>query len=357
MGGKIFQQGANALSTPRMQKSAYLYMLKKVHHILDSLTGTERVEGYKTPISAPGKERFGDIDVLIFKTASAEELKDGKPDFRPFLLQLQKAFGAVRKTHTISGCSASYALRWPIEYRVPAPEDGSKLLELTSCLEPQHHYVQVDVTVTHSRALFDWQYVVNSHSGPFMFLGPSLHNVLLKGEPKGLFLRVQEMKDAGQKSGSYIHLTSDPKAMCDVVGWDYDKLTDPDGFKTTTELFEFIASSKYFLSLAEKSEEDASAESSIEDSATVSSAGSSGGNNKTRNRLRREPLRQWDKEFLPTTYDNPKYKGDIPNVRRVREEMFRRFPHAREAYQAKLDKFLAEKRDKKVRKAIKNVFP
>lgn len=359
MGGKIFQQGVNALSTPRMPKPAYLYMLKKVHDILDGLRGSERVRAHKTPIPAPGKERFGDIDVIIFKTVSAEELKDGKPDFRPFLLQLQKAFGAVQKTRTTSDCSASYALPWPARYAVDRPEDESNLPEMLPGLsiDSQHHFIQVDVTVTHSRTLFDWQYMVNSHSGPFMFLGPSLHNVLLKGEPKGFYLRVQEMKDAGQKSGSYIHLTSNPKEMCEVVGWDYKKLTNPDGFTTSNELFEFIASSRYFLPKAEKSDEDAYVEGSTEDSATASSAGSSEGNTKTRKRLRREPLREWDKEFLPSTVGNPDYQRKIPDPSLVREEMFRRFPHAREAYQAKLDKFVAAKRDEKVRKAIKNVFP
>ena len=345
MGGKIFQQGANAITTPRMPKRVYDHMRDHVFGILDSLKDTDRIEDRKTAIPAPCKEHFGDIDVLVYKTLGAEDSKDGKPDFRPFLMQLQKAFGAVQKTRTTGDSGASYALPWPVKYEIPRDEINKSFTGFS--LAPEHHFVQVDIKVTNSKALFNWQYVVDSHSGPFMFLGPSLDVVCLKGEPKGFFLRVQEMKDAGVKSGSFIHLTSDPEEVCDIVGWDHEKLTNVDGFATNTDLFNFIASSRFFDPKAyrlDKSEETAHCKSSAS-----SAAGSEGSSNSSEGKKeKREPLKTWYQYFVPTSLDDPKYKGTELHAYEIREEMFVRFPHARDAYHVTLNKFLAEQDRKSV---------
>lgn len=345
MGGNIFQQGANALSTPHMPRPVYLHMLRKVHTILDGLRGNERIETHKTPIPAPGKAVFGDVDVIIYKTVATEDLKNGKPDFGPFLMQLQSAFGAVSKARTSEPHTASYAIPWPTGYTVPQLEDKYKEMLpgmlRGSSLESRHHFVQVDVKVTHSRTLFDYMYLHDSHSNPFSFLGSSLKKVLLTADSKGLHLLVQEMKAAGQNSNISIDLTSDPKKVCDIVGWDYDRLVDSNGFETTQEMFQFFASSKYFRPPREKSAE--------EEAVSLTK--------KELRKRQREIMRQWFEDFLPTTMNNPSYQRSIPIAEEVREEMFQIFPHARLAYQEKLDKFLPKNRDDRVRGSIRVALP
>lgn len=364
MGGKIFQQGANAISTPRMPRAVYLHMHQHVHSILDGLRDNLLVEDHKTPVSAPEKTKFGDVDVLVLKTAALEDMKMGKPDFRPFLLKLEKVFGAVRKSRSTDEYSASYALPWPEQYKVPElPAEEQAKLPVTLqglSLEPKFHYVQVDIKVIHSRTLFDYTYMVDSHANPFTFLGASLSDVGLSAGPRGLRLRVQEIRDAApvhhkkdnkddkelqrqgpQKKNTTIDLTCNAKEVCEVVGLDYDTLMKPDAFTTYIDYFDTLANSKYFSLKAaeyEVSQNFSESKSAI------------------RKKLEREPYRQWVQEYLPHAINQEEFKHEIPTIDEVKEQMFKRFPHAEAAYNFKLKQFLDKKNDDNMRRIIRDTL-
>lgn len=60
MGGKAFTSGLEPLLTPRMPPEMYHLVKKHIHSIL-----SKHFEHVGTPIEAPGKTDYGDLDFLV----------------------------------------------------------------------------------------------------------------------------------------------------------------------------------------------------------------------------------------------------------------------------------------------------
>ena len=124
MGGHAFT--AIGLSTPRMPPEVY-YMLRD--HYLQLLSGFYTQTA--TPIEAPRKATYGDVDILVSLPRSTSTSSES----------IVKALGAERTTAVLGSPTTSFALAYP---NLP----GS--------------FVQLDLHLS-SPDTFHWQLVHQSH--------------------------------------------------------------------------------------------------------------------------------------------------------------------------------------------------
>ncbi|KAF4435755.1 hypothetical protein F53441_13459 [Fusarium austroafricanum] len=110
MGGKAFTHGKYRLETPRMPREVYLYVKNQVIRDL-----TETFRWIDTPIEAPGKTDFGDIDVFVSQGVGCNIDKN-------YLIGvIENAIGAEYKLvepgkDRVAG---SFAIPWPDELPLP----------------------------------------------------------------------------------------------------------------------------------------------------------------------------------------------------------------------------------------------
>lgn len=115
MGGSAFAAGASPLHTPRMPKAIYETVKSQCHAAL-----RDYYDRVASPIDGPGKEDFGDVDILL---ACPKHSPASREDT---LNELLKTLGAVNmiadKGKDISG---HFAIPWPDEGNL-APLESSR---------------------------------------------------------------------------------------------------------------------------------------------------------------------------------------------------------------------------------------
>ncbi len=133
MGGNAFTSGPEALRTPRMNPSTYFVQRDHYIVLLRSL-----YYDVGTPIEAPCKTSFGDLDFLVSNPISEEPSKDAIATY----------LHAARRT-TGPNPTTSYA--------VPCPNSPSS-------------FVQIDIHRCSTKS-YKWQLFHQSHGG--MWASPS----------------------------------------------------------------------------------------------------------------------------------------------------------------------------------------
>ena len=206
MGGKAFTSGPTPLFTPRMPPELY-YRLRD-HYI--SLLSTYYTQA-ATPIEAPCKTSYGDIDVLVCQPKSISVNTD----------TLAKVLDAVRKFSTPGSLTASFAVPYP---------------------GLQDTYVQLDVHVC-PPGLFEWQLFHQSHGDLWNLLGTTIRPVGLTANDVGLHVRVPEIEEVNRKRGM-LFLTSEPDQVLDFLGQDRDKYERP--FESVEALYHFVLGCRWF---------------------------------------------------------------------------------------------------------------
>ena len=206
MGGKAFTSGPTPLFTPRMPPELY-YSLRDYYISLLSTYYTQAA----TPIEAPCKSSYGDIDVLVSQPKSISVNTD----------TLAKALDAVRILSTSGSPTASFAVPYP----------G---LENT--------YVQLDIHVC-PPGLFEWQLFHQSHGDMWNLLGTTIRSVGLTANDVGLHLRIPEIEEVNRRR-SMLLLTSEPDQVLDFLGLDRDKYERP--FGSVEALYQFVLGCRWF---------------------------------------------------------------------------------------------------------------
>lgn len=108
MGGKVFTSGPLALYTPRLCRKVYEQMQEHCFAVLKPMFPL-----VKSPVEAPEKVTFGDIDILISLQASSftkDEIK--QPDKAAIWAAVKKELRAVR-THQETKLIMNIAIPWP----------------------------------------------------------------------------------------------------------------------------------------------------------------------------------------------------------------------------------------------------
>lgn len=150
MGGNVFSPGGpDDLRTPRMRPSVYYNVKAKCHAALKNCGFSQVV----TPIEAPEKESFGDVDILAClegtELPSTAQLDASKWD------EIEKALGAIRSSpqcrvspdKKIIVDSKSFAIPWPAGL---SPAGDPKAA-------PGPAYIQIDVRLCDTRQDLEWR--------------------------------------------------------------------------------------------------------------------------------------------------------------------------------------------------------
>lgn len=205
MGGKIFAHLKPPLSTPRMPPALYTSLRSQYLSLLSAL-----YTQVGTPIEAPEKPSYGDIDILV-----------ADPISPPPSTSLSTALGAKASLTAPASPATSYA--------VPHPELPNA-------------YVQLDVHVCEP-STFAWELFHHSHGDLWNILGSTIRIFGLTANNVGLQLRIPEI-DTLDRRQSLLHLTSDADAVLDFLR--LDRRGRWRAFASVEELFAYAASTRFF---------------------------------------------------------------------------------------------------------------
>ncbi|KAL8674852.1 MAG: hypothetical protein Q9168_000738 [Polycauliona sp. 1 TL-2023] len=204
MGGKAFTNGPESLLTPRLPPAIYRCLLEDFQVKLAAF-----FHQVASPIEAPDKVTFGDIDLLAAEPR--------KPPFD--ISAIAKALNAKR---TISS-KPLYSLA------VPYPGlEGS--------------FVQLDIQVCDS-SLFQWELFHKSHGDLWNLLGTSIRPFGLTANDTGLYLRIPEIEHEHRKR-AMVFLTADPGTVLDFLSLDRMSASRP--FDSTEAMFDFVCSGRFY---------------------------------------------------------------------------------------------------------------
>ncbi|KAL5352484.1 hypothetical protein ACLOAV_002432 [Pseudogymnoascus australis] len=317
MGGNVF----TTLSTPRMPPSVYFPIRDRCHAILSAY-----YTHVCTPLEAPEKETFGDIDILVHGPL---------PNPPAPISELGAALNAAASVlPRAENPEANYAIPWPSSELTPAdPADPA------SREDEQNRFIQIDLLTLPTPTTFHYQALTHAHSGLFILLGPSLRASGLILTPTSLSLRIPSI-ELHRRRGSTIPLTSTPSAILDFLGLERD--TYWKRFETVEGMFEYVASSRLFTTRTRAVEGE-------EEEGKVK--------HRNRRNSRRPLFVRWKEEFLPRVREEGRYDRAVPSRDEIREEAFAAWPPTRELYEEKARAFEVERQLEEVGKLIREGVP
>lgn len=337
MGGAAFSSGENALYTPRMPKDVYETVKGRCHAILRDL-----YVHVASPIDGPGKQDFGDIDILLACP------KDGtSTDEYEGLSAVAKALGATRCIVS-QGASSNLALPWPTLDPAPAPEGNISVPETEAKDEhAEDKHIQVDIQIFSSVRDMEWVLFKHGHGDIWSILGSIMRPYGLTVDEGALWLRVPEIEQAN-KNRAKVFLTSEPSEVLEFVGLPTGKYFE-EPFKDAHAMYEYVAQCRMFSVPPLKPAQDRK-DASAEDLEKLKS-------NDRRRMQQRPAFRSFFDEFVVQC----RSAGRFPERRTSREEItkeaFARF-NVEAEFKARRDAFLLEKQKETIwNKLIKGSVP
>lgn len=205
MGGKAFTSGVAPLRTPRMPPEVYYSLRDQYLSLLSTLYAQ-----VATPIEAPSKVSYGDIDILVSQPTTPSVSTEC----------LAKILGAERFT-TPGAATTSFALPYP---------------------NLSENHVQVDVHICPTPT-FHWQVFHQSHGDLWNLLGTTIRPFGLTANDVGLHLRIGEIEDLNRKR-SLILLTNEPSAVLELLGLDEKSYHRP--FESEEAMYEYVVGCRFF---------------------------------------------------------------------------------------------------------------
>ena len=193
-------------ATPRMTLEVYLAMRDKMQNMLSCC-----FRKVATPLEAPDKSDYGDIDVLV-----AEPYEDCWLSEASLATQLK----AHRWVRIFNSPTASYAISHP----------------------SQDAFIQVDVHMC-SAENFGWQVFHQSHGDLWNLIGTSIRPKGLTANNEGLHMRIEEIENLDKRK-SQVFLTREPKEVIELLCLDEIILRQP--FASVDDLYMAVVKSRYF---------------------------------------------------------------------------------------------------------------
>ncbi|OBT38986.1 hypothetical protein VE00_10372 [Pseudogymnoascus sp. WSF 3629] len=318
MGGNIFTNRF----TPRMPPSVYIPVRDRCHAIL-----SQYYTHICTPLEAPEKTSFGDIDILVHGPLTSPPTP---------LKELGAALGAAAKfLPRTENPEANFAIPWPSESSLD--DETVSTPDALEVRDGQNRFIQLDILALPTPTAFHFLSFTHAHSGLFTLLGPSLRQAGLILTPTSLSLRIPSI-EAHRRRGSTLPLTSNPSAILDFLGLERERYWTR--FESVEGMFEYVASSRIFTTRAREEEEE---------------------EEKVKHRNRRNSKRplfvRWKEEFLPRASGEGKFDHAVPTREEIREEAFTIWPPARALYEAQAREFEAERQLEEVGRLIREGVP
>lgn len=208
MGGNAFTTGSNPLSTPRMPPEIYHRLQDHYLAILSTL-----YTQLATPVEAPAKTSFGDIDILVSHPENSSS--------PPTTESIAKTLDAARTFTTENSATSSFAVAYPGR---------------------ADKYVQIDVHVC-PEGSFDWQLFHQSHGDLWNLLGTTIRPFGLTANDAGLHIRIAEIEELNRKRGLLL-MTSEPDEVLNFLGLDVEEYQRP--FDSVEGMYEYVVSSRFF---------------------------------------------------------------------------------------------------------------
>ncbi|KUI66491.1 hypothetical protein VM1G_01521 [Cytospora mali] len=372
MGGKVFSSGNSPLHTPRMAPVVYEHLKRQCISALKYLF--PRVE---SPIEAPEKSSFGDIDILVSLEGTGSTTRNfADPSaWTP----IREALGGVRSYHEVRTGADRKKFIESMSFAIPWPADLSKdecaaqtLLEVGQTAATaasdgrvgeadnasKARYVQVDVGLCDNSHDLDWRLFKHNHGDLWNMLGMIIRPFGLTADETSLSIRIPEIERENKK-GSRVFLTSNPTEVLDFLGLSQQNGEWERPFKSVKDLFEYAAGCKWFILWPRDTEAE-------EDKKTTHENNNNNNNNATnkdqseeakklkhndRARMKQRPLfARWVDDFIPQCREQGRFPVPGPATKTpddvradVRAEAFRAFPDSEPIYAATLAAWRREK--------------
>lgn len=225
MGGSAFSQVDPPILTPRMNQPTYDSMLNKTIKIIS------RYYTYVgSPVEAPGKETFGDIDILV-STPFEVSLDVTKVSPQEVAEKLKVILGAKMYIFTKNDPVINFAVPWP--------EDKHVINEINL----EKRFVQVDIQTCACPQDFLYSYFYNSHGDLWHILNTIIKPFGLLVNNRGMYLRIIPF-ETGNRKRARVLATSDPTKILNFLGLDPDNWWEK--FISVGEMFRYAASCRMF---------------------------------------------------------------------------------------------------------------
>lgn len=329
MGGKAFGSGGSALVTPRMPNEVYQLVLSQCHILLKKY-----YDLVKTPIEAPGKKDYGDVDFLVAEPTELAQDADIKKVYQT----LKSSLGATQIRYQSGSPTASFALPWPKEFQ---DVEISNKADTDDAVCKGKHFVQVDVHICPDKSAWEWELFQHAHGDLWCILGSMIRNLGLTVNNKALFLRVQEIDKVDRKK-SMILLSTKPSEVLGFLGLDEAQWWKR--FDSAEAMCEYAASCRFFWA---------------DDPLTEIAQDKKELKHNDRRRMSQRPIfAMWVEKYVPALRAAGHGRKDRPSREQVKEEAFERFEDIRELYNDKLAEFRKlQQREEVWRDLIKERVP
>jgi hypothetical protein len=298
-----------------------------------------------SPIEAPGKTSFGDVDILValpFSETYNPFVKNGGMFMIPVAQKLRTLLSAEAMILPTGNPTTNFALPWPNDNT-----QGSN----------EREFIQVDVHHLRTKEAFQWEFFHSAHGDLWNILGAMIRPFGLTVNDVGLYLRIPEIETFDRKK-SLIFLTSDPKEVLDLLGLDVETWWKQ--FESQEKMFQYATTTKMFWL---KDDLDDLKEGDVATDVIPGQEGGDAGKKKLkhndRQKLAKRPVfRAWIEEFLPKLREEYGGPRDSKVTRtQMRDEVFEKFG-VREAYETRLKEWqLSQNLTMLKRDAIKGQLP
>ncbi|KAK6586082.1 hypothetical protein PZA11_001139 [Diplocarpon coronariae] len=361
MGGNAFATHIPPLSTPRMPLRVYRNVLARVLDILH-----QHFRRAASPIEAPSKADYGDIDVLVFSPITAAYDQSVTPKLK-VVETLARDLGAIAWIAGTKGQAMNIAIPWPQESSpstLTASQNNTEQQDRASEPVPVpavKKFIQLDIHILATSHELDWHLFHAAHGDLWSILGSTIRPFGLTINHSGLHLRIPSIETHDRKN-SLVLLTSSPTAALQFLGLDAERWWHP--FGSQQEMFEYAAGCRLFWVKTESDFEEEQGDK--EESGVKMNSGmgmqdigirdQSGDrkvekrlNTNDRQRLLKRPIfRAWIEDFVPSKRSSPSDPNRSPNPPltrdQVRAEAFSTFgPAVQHAYTTREKAFLRAK--------------
>jgi hypothetical protein len=331
MGGSAFKLYMPPLNTPRMSLDIYTQVLQRTLALLQ-----KHYQLCASPIEAPGKTTFGDVDILValpFSETYNPFVKDGGIFMVPVAHKLKLLLYAEALITTKNNPTIHFAIPWP-NNNTPNSEEKD--------------FVQIDVHHLRTKESHQWELFRSAHGDLWTILGGVIRPFGLTANDVGLYLRIPEIETLNKKK-SLIFLTSDPKEVLDLLGLEVETWWKQ--FESQEKMFQYASTTKLFWIKEETNLNEGDVLTGVNLEQEDGDAGKKELKHSDRQKLAKRPVfKTWMEEFIPRLREQGGSRDSKFTRTQIRDEAFEKFG-VKEVYETRLkewqlsENLMALKRD------------
>lgn len=345
MGGRAFATHNPPLPTPRMPVEIYTQVLNTTLAIL-----RKHYTYAGSPIEAPGKTSYGDVDFLVCSPLSPS-FDIFKTPRKEVAQTLSKILNAIAFFCESGNPTINLAVPWPAISSTEGMADG----------QSEERYVQIDVHACPSLTIYNWELFHSAHGDLWNILGSTIRHFGFTVNDRGLFLRIPEIELHDRKK-SMIFLTDQPAQVLDLLGLGGEAWWK--GFGSEEEMFEYAAGCRFFWVKEKDEDGEEGMEGDVIGETTPFGCQEGGEEGKKklkhndRARMSKRPIfKAWIDDFIPKCRAEGRFGNNTITRESIRDEVFTKYPIQKE-YETRLrDWSLIRHKDELWREVIKGSVP